>query len=96
MLRCRAVSALPEAGPLERRVPDLLGNAGHALARVQGERQSDSGEMGRRQESKKETTKEWVRFLQDKQNFPSGGVPASEPGAPSLAAFQAWIGKAAA
>jgi hypothetical protein len=37
-----------------------------------------------------------VRFLQNKQHFPNGGVPASEPGAPSLAAFQAWIGKAAA
>jgi hypothetical protein len=44
----------------------------------------------------KETTRNWVRFLQNKQHFPNGGVPASEPGAPSLAAFQAWIGKAAA
>ena len=44
----------------------------------------------------KETTRHWVRFLQNKQHFPNGGVPAREPGAPSLDAFQAWIGKAAA
>jgi hypothetical protein len=45
---------------------------------------------------RKEAARDRVRFLQDKQNFPNGGIPASEPGAPSLAAFQAWIGKAAA
>ena len=67
--------------------------------RLPGYKESGSRILGRwdgDKNPKKETTKEWVRFLQDKQNFPSGGVPASEPGAPSLAAFQAWIGKAAA
>jgi hypothetical protein len=44
----------------------------------------------------KETAREWVRFLQDKHNDPAGGVPALEPNAPSLAAFRAWVGKAAA
>ena len=43
----------------------------------------------------KETAWEWVKFLRDSKHFPAGGVPL-EPNTPSLAAFQAWIGKAAA
>ncbi len=43
----------------------------------------------------KETAWEWVKFLRDSKHFLAGGVPALEPNAPNLAAFQAWIGKAA-
>ncbi len=65
----------------------------------QGYRPSGSRTRGKWDDEKnplKETAKKWVRFLQDKKHYPAGGVPALEPNTPSLAAFQAWVGKAAA
>ena len=64
-----------------------------------GYRPSGSRTRGKWDDEKnplKETAREWVLFLQDKKHYPAGGVPALEPNAPSLAAFRAWVGKAAA
>ena len=45
---------------------------------------------------RKELVKLWVKFLKNKANFPEGGASALERGAPSLADFKQWVGKAQA
>lgn len=38
--------------------------------------------------------KEWVKFLKNKKHFPNGGKAATEPHAPALSDFEAWVGQA--
>ncbi len=40
------------------------------------------------------TTKAWLDFLKSTKHFPGGGVAALEHGAPSLADFKGWVGRA--
>ena len=38
--------------------------------------------------------KEWVKFLRSRKHFPNGGRAATEPHAPALSDFEAWVGQA--
>ena len=53
-----------------------------------------AGEYDANRNPTRATTTEWIRFLKSKKNFPSGGAPALERGAPSLGDFEKWVAKA--
>jgi hypothetical protein len=52
------------------------------------------GEWDAEKNPTRETAKLWIKFLQSNNNFPGGGAPALEHGAPSLADYKDWVGKA--
>ena len=43
---------------------------------------------------KKKCARNWVKFLKSRRHFPGGGITALEHKAPTLADFEAWVGKA--
>ena len=52
------------------------------------------GEWDAEKNPMRDTAKLWTKFLQSNINFPGGGAPALEHGAPSLADYKDWVGKA--
>ena len=80
------MQTLFEDGALVRGVPASLGPGYRPSGR------SIAGKWDSDKNPKKEIAREWVRFLQDKDFL---RVPALEPNAPSFAAFQGCVGKAA-
>jgi hypothetical protein len=92
VLRRRALSSLQEARALVGGVPSGLGAGNLPGYSDQGRR--FEGEWDAEKNPTRETAKLWFKFLQSNNNFPGGGAPALEHGAPSLADYKDWVGKA--
>ena len=87
---CISYYAVVSRKPRRRQINPHLARTGYS--RCQGLR--FKGEWDAEKNPTRETAKLWIKFLQSNNNFPGGGAPALEHGAPSLAYYKDWVGKA--
>ena len=90
------MQTLSRTRPLVWRVSAGIHRRGRADARFLEAGEARERRMGRSQEPAEGTGETVGQISENKDNFPEGGASALERGAPSLADFKHWVGKAQA